>query len=43
MRINTEFAVLASAKAEGFTPLKVAAKAAGLTPEHIALLAHRGK
>src|SRR5215813_9391222 len=43
MRISKEIQEFASGKAEGFVPLKVAAKSPGLTPEQIAFLAHRGK
>jgi phosphomethylpyrimidine synthase len=43
MRISKEIQDWASGKAEGFVPLKVAAKSPGLSPEQIAFLAHRGK
>ncbi|RIK71172.1 MAG: thiamine biosynthesis protein ThiC [Planctomycetota bacterium] len=43
MRISKEISDWASGKAEGFVPLKVAAKSPGLTPEQIRFLAHRGK
>ncbi len=43
MRISKEITDWASGKADGFVPLKVAAKSPGLTPEQIHFLAHRGK
>lgn len=43
MRISKEIVEWASGKAEGYVPLKVAARSPGLTPEQIELLAHRGK
>ncbi|MFO0838145.1 MAG: phosphomethylpyrimidine synthase ThiC [Phycisphaerae bacterium] len=42
MRISKEIQDWASGKAEGFTPLKIASKSPGLTPEQAALLATRG-
>jgi hypothetical protein len=41
MRISKEITDWASGKAEGFVPLKVAAKSPGLTREQRALLASR--
>ncbi|QDV90260.1 Phosphomethylpyrimidine synthase [Phycisphaerae bacterium RAS2] len=43
MRISKEITDWASGKADGFVPLKVAAKSPGLTPEQVHYLAHRGK
>lgn len=43
MRISKEITEWASGKAQGYVPLKVAAKSPGLTPEQIEFLAHRGK
>jgi len=43
MRISKEITDWASGKADGFVPLKVAAKSPGLTPEQVHFLAHRGK
>jgi len=43
MRISKEITEWASGKAEGFVPLKVAAKSPGLSQEQIEFLAHRGK
>ena len=43
MRISKEIVEWASGKAEGYVPLKIAAKSPGLTPEQVSLLAHRGK
>ncbi len=42
MRISKEISEWASGKAEGFVPVKKAAKSPGLTQEQIELLAHRG-
>lgn len=43
MRISKEITEWASGKAQGFVPLKVAAKSPGLTQEQVEFLAHRGK
>ncbi|MBL8878358.1 MAG: phosphomethylpyrimidine synthase ThiC [Phycisphaerales bacterium] len=43
MRISKEIAEWASGKAQGFVPLKIAAKSPGLSREQIEFLAHRGK
>jgi len=43
MRISKEIADWASGKAEGFVPLKVAAKSPGLTPEQQDFLRQRGQ
>ncbi len=43
VRISKEITEWASGKAEGYVPLKVAARSPGLTPEQAQFLAHRGK
>ena len=43
MRISKEIQEWASGKADGFVPLKVAAKSPGLSQEQVQYLAHRGK